>query len=422
MITAPGLPESVSAWCHSGMALLSGPRHDPPILPTRNMIDAISHLADDVAEAFGLAGSPLHMLADRAALLGLRRGGAWSCGRACRIVRAEDGWIAVNLARPDDFDLIPAWLGSRPSWPAVMRTIGRRCVAELLDDAWELGLAVSGVNEAPTQTQCPAERGVNRVFFAKPGGHRDCAHDPPLIIDLSSLWAGPLCGSLLAQAGARVVKIESERRPDPIRETCPPHFDLLNGGKESVVLDLQSAAGRRQLLALVASADAVITSARPRALAQLGLAPEVLFARKESLTWVAITGHGWSGDQANRIGFGDDAAIAGGLMIVMPDGSPGFLGDAIADPLSGLTAALGALDAIRKGGGVLLDVGMSRVSRFLAQAGDPTPDYAIMKSGRHWTATNGLSTQRLSHPVAPRATMAARPLGADTASVLAGLS
>src|SRR5437588_10292928 len=50
------------------------------------------------------------LLAERAAIAGLTRGGRQSAGRACRLLRAHDGWVAVNLARPDDVDLVPAWL------------------------------------------------------------------------------------------------------------------------------------------------------------------------------------------------------------------------------------------------------------------------------------------------------------------------
>ena len=422
MTKAACLSDAWAAWCQSGVVLLSGDAHGPPILPASGTLNAIFKLEGEIKEAFGHTVSPLEMLADRAALMGLHRGGAWSCGRACRIVQAQDGWVAVNLPRPEDFDLIPAWLGTRPNWRSIVAAIGRRGAATLLADARELGLAVSGLKEAGADAECPAERGIGRRVLGVPSGGRDLSRDPPLVIDLSALWAGPLCGSLLVQAGAHVIKVEAASRIDPIRESCPAHFDLLNGGKTSVVLDFQCAEGRARLLTLVSRADAIITSARPRALVQLGLSPDVLFAGNPSLTWVAITGHGWFGAQSNRIGFGDDAAFAGGLVIELPDGKPGFFGDAIADPLSGLTAALAALDALGAGGGVLLDVGLARVSQYLAREDDPTPEYAIGKSGRHWAATNGTSTQRLSRPVARHAPMAARPFGADTASVLATLA
>ena len=101
----------------------------------------------------------------------------------------------------------------------------------------------------------------------------------------------------------------------------------------------------------------VITSARPRAFEQLGLTPEALFARNPRLTWVAITGYGWWGDGADRVAFGDDAAAAGGLVRRTARGEPRFLGDALADPLTGLAAAAGALGTVGRGGGFLVRCG-----------------------------------------------------------------
>ena len=64
-----------------------------------------------------------------------------------------------------------------------------------------------------------------------------------VVIDLSALWAGPLCGDLLARSGATVVKVESTQRPDGARRGARAFFDLLNGRKRSVGLDLQSRQG-----------------------------------------------------------------------------------------------------------------------------------------------------------------------------------
>ena len=67
------------------------------------------------------------------------------------------------------------------------------------------------------------------------------------MVDLSALWAGPLCGDLLARAGASVVKVESTQRPDGARRGSRAFFDLLNGRKRSVALDLRSREGVRVL-------------------------------------------------------------------------------------------------------------------------------------------------------------------------------
>ena len=159
-----------------------------------------------------------------------------------------------------------------------------------------------------------------------------------IVVDLSALWAGPLCGDLLARTGATVVKVESTQRPDGARRGPTEFFDLLNGRKQSVALDFQSHAGVRILHDLVQHADVVIEASRPRALAQFGLDGPDLVRAGGPQVWVSITGHGRDGDAANRVAFGDDAAAAGGL-VVWRDGIPLFCADAIADPLTGLTAA-----------------------------------------------------------------------------------
>ena len=98
---------------------------------------------------------------------------------------------------------------------------------------------------------------------------------------------------------------------------------------------------------------------RPRAFAGLGLSPDEVFKTNPALTWLAITGYGWSGEAAARVAFGDDAAAAGGLVRWTRNGAPGFLGDALADPVTGLAAAIGALSGLASGGGVLVDVSLA---------------------------------------------------------------
>ena len=179
------------------------------------------------------------------------------------------------------------------------------------------------------------------------------------MLDLSSLWAGPLCGSLLAQAGFAVTKLESRGRPDVLREAAPAMFEQLNGGKVHAILDFADPADLTRLAGLISDADVVISSARPRAFEQLGLPPAWAFTGNPHLVWVAVTGYGWVGEGAGRVAFGDDAAAAGGLVRWTAKGEPRFLGDALADPLTGLFAAAGAFKALAAGGGVLVDAAMA---------------------------------------------------------------
>ena len=116
-------------------------------------------------------------------------------------------------------------------------------------------------------------------------------------------------------------------------------------------------AGTRALHRLLEHADVVIEASRPRALAQLGIDPLQLVASGPR-AWVSITGHGYRGEAARRIGFGDDAAVAGGL-VVWDGPDPYLCCDAVADPISGLTAAAAVLSALAAGGRWHLDVAMS---------------------------------------------------------------
>lgn len=269
---------------------------------------------------------------------GLVAPGRFSANRHCGLIRARDGWIALNLAREDDRDCIPALTGcGGDPWQAVARAAAQTTAAAFRDRAIELQLPVAIVGEASPLELAPPRsmRPVRRV------------------LDMSALWAGPLCAALLARTGAAVLRIESVGRPDPVPVASPQLDALINAGKARLALDLRLAADRHVLLERIAASDVLITSARPHALARLGIVP----GRFPDLTWVAITGHGFIGAAAQRVGFGDDCAAAGGLCRDR-DGAPEFAGDALADPLTGVEAARAVL-AGRRG---LIDMAMARVA------------------------------------------------------------
>ncbi|HZZ90431.1 MAG TPA: CoA transferase, partial [Caulobacteraceae bacterium] len=277
------------------------------------------------------------------------------------LIRTADGWIALNLARDDDQSLVPAWLRIDPEpdhWAAIHRCARERTSEDLIADAILLGLPAGRVGEVRADANSPPRL---RLGDGAPRRSR-----PLRIVDLSALWAGPMCGAILAAMGAEVLKIESAGRPDPTRATMPEFFRRLNGAKQELVLDFTDPRGRSRLRQVFAAADIVITSARPRAFAALELDPDAIFAVNPDLVWVAITGYGWIGAAAERVAFGDDAAAAGGLVRWTPDGEPRFLGDALADPVTGLTAAIGALEGLAAGGGVLVDVAMARCAAVAA--------------------------------------------------------
>lgn len=286
----------------------------------------------------GLGLTPQQLL-ERDAPGGLARPGLSSANRHCHLLRCADGWLALNLAREEDRELLPALCEGGADLAAYAAGQG---AARLLERAIELQLPVA----------LPGERAP--CVLTEPV----IARVPGLVVDLSALWAGPLCAGLLARAGARVVRIESVGRPDPTAQGSPRLDALLNGGKERLPLDLRTDEGRSALRDLLVRADVLVTSARPAALARLGLDP----AQFPHLTWAAITAHGFTGPGALRVGFGDDCAVAGGLLR-WQDGKPRFLGDALADPLTGLEAARAVL-AGRCG---LIDLAMARIAASYAE-------------------------------------------------------
>jgi hypothetical protein len=282
----------------------------------------------------------------------------------CDLLRCADGWIAVNLARPEDIGLLPVWLGEGlldDPRAFVAGKISHRNVAGVVERGRLLGLPV-----APVATS-PAADATDWLRVAAAGASRPGAPtDPPLVVDLSSLWAGPLCTHLLALAGAHVVKIESTSRPDGARRGPSVFFDLINGGKRSVALDFASNEGVRALRALVDSADIVVESSRPRALRQLGISAEDIVATRP-----AASGQHhrlWTWRANGEFGaFGDDAAAAGGLVVAGRDRRRAdLLRGCRGDPLTAMHAALAALSHWQRGGGALLDVALQRVATIVA--------------------------------------------------------
>jgi hypothetical protein len=386
----------VQRWADSGAMALTG-LPDEPLGPPAGLVEGVDRLARSFPGLDAVA-----LLGERAALMGLWRRGAVSCGGSCRLLPSADGVMAVSLPRAEDMEAVPAWLeldvvpASVPAmWSAVASNLRDGDPAQLLARAQLLGLPVALVGESV------GHLGVTRSSL----GDAPPRPDPTglVVVDLSALWAGPLCGGLLARAGATVVKVESTQRPDGARRGPLEFFDLLNGRKQSVALDWRSHDGLRVLRDLLQRADIVIEASRPRALAQLGLVAPDLVRAGGPRVWVSITGYGRSGDAANRIAFGDDAAAAGGL-VVWRDRLPLFCADAVADPLTGLTAADACLGALASGGRWLLDVSMAAVSAGMSGPTIPTP--------------GGLA---VAQPQARPVEAHAPALGADTARVLAEL-
>jgi len=297
------------------------------------------------------------LLGERAALDGFRVPGTTSAGGGCRLHATQDGWIALNLARAADRELLPALLetGDVIGDAAIGRTASGRREAELVARGREMGLAIAGLNET-----APAQDITHLCIHPAPVPVR-----MPLVVDLSALWAGPLCGHLLRAAGAEVIKVENPARPDRMREGDAGLFARLNQGKHNVALDPKRPEDRAVLVSLLERADIVIEASRPRALRQLGIDAQAILARKPGMVWLTITAHGASGAAADWTGFGDDCAVAGGLSAAMRDasGTVGFVGDAPADPLTGIVSAHEGWRAWTAGEGGRIGFAMSGIVR-----------------------------------------------------------
>jgi hypothetical protein len=432
VIHATPSPSPARSWASSGAMGLTGRADGPPLLAPGDVATCL----DGAALAFRLlaAARGIELSLDGAALLGERavhfghhRHGTISNGGACHLVAAADGWLAVNLSRDSDLELLPAWLegpvGS-DHWASVTSFVQRSSAHPLADRAQLLGLPVAvvgveGVAGRPEQVDeqyqarhqqwppapwlhdgtavsPPAPRAISDLGQLGPTRH--VSRERPLVVDLSALWAGPLAASLLVAAGCRVVKVEDPRRRDPARHGPPAFFDLLQGGKESVTTPV---AATGPFPALVAAADVVIEASRPRALEQLGIHAQPHQA------WISITGYGRVGPWRNRVALGDDAAASAGLVTGEDEGGPPlFCADAAADPITGLHAAVAALGAVAGGTSGTLDIAMREVVGHVLSRRRPAQPGDLGSVAR---------------PRSRTPTRTAAKIGADTDAVLAEL-
>lgn len=339
------------------------------------------------------------LLGERAAFTGRSRAGAVSVGGYCHLLPTADGWAAVSCARIDDRLLYGALvqdaLPANP-WPALADWLKRHPGEVLAERAEMLGVPAYPVRirNPPAAPSILPPRSVEGL----------------LVVDFSALWAGPLCAHLLGLAGARVVKVETPSRPDGARRGNNDFYQLLHAGQRSVVLDPASVREQAALTQLVAAADIVIESSRPRALAGWGLDAHAAVAA--GTTWVSITA---AGRCSNRVGFGDDIAAAAGLIALSEENVPVFCGDALADPLAGLTAAARALTAPADGSGVLWDISMTDV---VAQTLDGTPSKPAIRTDTGWAVETSAGVIPTAAPRRRAVGGTASATGAETVEVL----
>jgi hypothetical protein len=382
------------------MALTGWPDR-APVLPPPGLPTSLAGLVAEIEHRSRAAGRPVRVdweaaLSGRAALLGLGRRGRVSANGSCRLLPTGDGWVALNLPRPDDLELLPALIGQTVTdpWPDVESAAASSATADFIGRARLLGLATSPL---------PAS-GPPGLWWSEsrpwPPGPVGPSHTWR-VVDLSSLWAGPVTGRVLAETGARVTKVESATRPDAAR-AIPAFYRWVHApGEPTVRVDLGARAGRAQAAALLDAADVVIEASRPRALEQLGLGPEDRPGRPGRV-WLSITGHGRSAPGRDWVAFGDDAAVAAGVVGWDASRQPVFCGDAIADPITGLVGAVAVLGALARGGGQLIDLAMSGAAAAAAAGGGASAPVEVARdrAGR-WVVRAGDVTEQVRDRPAP---------------------
>ena len=204
------------------------------------------------------------------------------------------------------------------------------------------------------------------------------------VLDLTRVLSGPYCTMLLADMGARVIKVEQPGRGDDTRAWGPPfhpgahgpraadpaypgesaYFMSINRNKESVTLDFKRPEGRDVLERLAAKADVLVENFRPGTLAKLGFDYSTLAAKHPRLVYCSVSGFGQTGPRSKEPGYDAVIQAEGGLMSITgpPDGPPYRLGVAIADIVSGMFAAYGVALALfaraRTGRGQQVDLAM----------------------------------------------------------------
>ncbi|MER6436442.1 CoA transferase [Streptomyces sp. NPDC001185] len=175
------------------------------------------------------------------------------------------------------------------------------------------------------------------------------------VLDLATLFAGPLAATLLGDFGAEVVKVEHPAKPDPSRGHGPSKngiglwWKLLGRNKRTITLDLSKPGGRATLLRLAAGTDVIIENFRPGTLEKWDLGWEELSAVNPRLVLARVTAFGQFGPSAHRPGFGTLAEAMSGFAAITgePDSPPVLPPFGLADSIAGLTTAYAVMTALR---------------------------------------------------------------------------
>ncbi len=172
------------------------------------------------------------------------------------------------------------------------------------------------------------------------------------VVECATYVTGPYAAALLADLGARVIKIEAPPDGDPYRYFAPgeyysPNFAHLNRSKQSILLDLKAPEGQKICLDLCQKADVFVENFRPGVADRLGLGYQALRALNPSLVYCSISAFGQSGPYAEKPGFDTLGQAMSGLLGLLTDPEePKIMGVALSDYITGLSAAYGILGGL----------------------------------------------------------------------------
>ncbi len=179
------------------------------------------------------------------------------------------------------------------------------------------------------------------------------------VVEITTAWAGPVCGIMLSDMGAEVIKIENPTLPDNARRNEPfaegkpglnrsGYFAFFNRGKKSCLLDLKTPEGVEIIKRLIKISDIVIENFAPRVMDSLGLGYSVLKELKPDIIMISASGYGATGPDKDCVAFGPnlEAYVGLNLLIGYPGGTPQKCGTVISDHVGAMSAAFATLAAL----------------------------------------------------------------------------
>ncbi|HEY1708838.1 MAG TPA: CoA transferase [Rhizomicrobium sp.] len=220
-----------------------------------------------------------------------------------------------------------------------------------------------------------------------------------VVVDLTRVLAGPYASLLLAEMGARVIKVEAPRSGDDARHVGPflktksgstksGYFMSVNRGKESIALDLKAEADRAIFEALLERADVLIENYRGGTMEKLGYGYEALKGKYPALIYAGVSGFGHTGPYSRRAAYDMVVQAMGGVMSLTghPDSPPTRVGTSTGDITAGMFATIGIVTALydrtKTGKGMKIDISMldsqvaileNAIARYVATGDVPSP-------------------------------------------------